>query len=173
GYNTDAAAFIETLAERVGELRNLRCAVIGSGGVASAAVWSLKQKQTDVTVFARDTEKARVLAEKFGVAWKALDDAAIEGFDVVINATPLGTSGERENQTPAKAPQLAGTRLAYDLVYNPVETRFLREARKAGCDVLSGLDMLVTQAAEQFRLWSGDEAPVQAMRKAAIRALKV
>lgn len=173
GYNTDAAAFIEALAERVGELRDVRCAVIGSGGVASAAVWSLKQKQTNVTVFARDSEKARMLAEKFGVAWKALDDGAIEGFDVVINATPLGTSGEQENQTPATAPQLAGTRLAYDLVYNPVETRFLREARKAGCDVLSGMDMLITQAAEQFRLWSGDEAPMQAMREAAIRALKV
>lgn len=173
GYNTDAAAFIKTLAGRVGDLRDVRCAVIGSGGVASAAVWGLKQKQTDVTVFARDTEKARVLAEKFGAAWKTLDACAIEGFDVVINATPLGTSGERENQTPATAQQLAGTRLAYDLVYNPVETRFLREARKAGCDVLSGLEMLVTQAAEQFRLWTGDEAPLEVMKEAATRAMRL
>jgi shikimate 5-dehydrogenase len=63
--------------------------------------------------------------------------------------------------------------LAYDLVYNPVETRFLREARDAGCELIGGLEMLVTQAAEQFRLWTGAVAPAEVMPDAAIRALGI
>lgn len=171
GYNTDAGGLVEPLIQRVGELREARCAVIGTGGAASAAVWSLRQKQADVTVYARDVHKARSLAERFGAEWKPLGAALFEGFDVVINATPLGTAGEQEIETPATAAQLGGTRLAYDLVYNPAETRFLREAREAGCGVIGGLEMLVTQALEQFRLWTGAAAPADVMRDAAVRAL--
>ena len=172
GYNTDAPAFTNTLNARIGELRNARCAVIGAGGVASAVLWGLKQRQANVTLYARDVEKAKSLADKFGARWAALNSARFEGFDVVINATTLGTWGPQENATPATASQLGSTRLAYDLVYNPEETRFLCEARAAGCDVLGGLAMLVTQAAEQFRLWIGAEAPAEIMHDAATKALE-
>jgi shikimate dehydrogenase len=94
-----------------------------------------------------------------------------EGFDLVINATPLGTSGAQETETPAIAAQLVGARLAYDLVYNPEETRFLREAGEAGCELIGGLEMLVSQAGEQFRLWTGAEAPLEVMRDAAMKVL--
>ena len=63
-------------------------------------------------------------------------------------------------------------RLAYDLVYNPLETLFLREARAAGCDTLSGIEMLVAQAIEQFRLWTGQQPEVEVMRLAAMKALQ-
>ena len=171
GFNTDAAAFISPIVSRMGELRETRCAVIGAGGAACAAVWSLRQKGAEVTVFARDDKKARPLAERFGATSKPLDSALFDGFDVVVNATPLGTAGANETETPASAAQLGGARLAYDLVYNPVETRFLSEARAAGCESIGGLEMLVTQAAEQFRLWTGTEAPEAVMRVAAARAL--
>ena len=85
--------------------------------------------------------------------------ASFAGFDIVINTTPLGTAGQLEDETPANAEQLGGARLAYDLVYNPMETRFLREARAGGCETLGGLAMLVAQAAEQFSLWTGTAAP--------------
>ena len=97
--------------------------------------------------------------------------ASFATFDLVINATPLGTAGELQEQTPATAAQLRGARLACDLVYNPLETRFLREARAAGCQTLGGLPMLVKQALEQFRLWTGVEAPEQVMSHAAHEAL--
>jgi 3-dehydroquinate dehydratase/shikimate dehydrogenase len=171
GFNTDADALVSPLIPRIGELRDARCAVIGAGGAASAAVWSLRQKGAEVTFFARDVSKARPLAERFGATSRPLGSELFEGFDIVINATPLGTSGEQENETPATAAQLRGARLAYDLVYNPAETRFLREAREAGCELIGGLEMLVTQAAEQFRLWTGDVAPEEVMRVAAVRAL--
>ncbi|MDQ3666962.1 MAG: shikimate dehydrogenase [Acidobacteriota bacterium] len=171
GFNTDADALVGPIVALIGELREARCAVIGSGGAASAAVWSLRQKGAELAVFARDASKARVLAERFGAASQPLDSALFEGFDIVINATPLGTSGVQETETPAAAAQLRGARLVYDLVYNPTETRFLREARAAGCELIGGLEMLVRQAAAQFRLWTGAEAPEAVMREAAVRAL--
>jgi 3-dehydroquinate dehydratase/shikimate dehydrogenase len=171
GFNTDAEAFISPMVSRIGELRETRCAVIGAGGAASAVVWSLIQNGAEVTVFARDASKARSLSDRFGATSKPLDSALFEGFDVVVNATPLGTSGAQETETPATAGQLRGARLAYDLVYNPVETRFLREARDAGCELIGGLEMLVTQAAEQFRLWTGAVAPEAVMREAAVKAV--
>jgi shikimate 5-dehydrogenase len=76
-----------------------------------------------------------------------------------------------ETETPALASQLVGTGLVYDLVYNPMKTRFMREAEDAGCETIGGLPMLVAQAAEQFRLWTGKAAPVEVMYKAAADAL--
>jgi 3-dehydroquinate dehydratase / shikimate dehydrogenase len=171
GYNTDAAALVAPLREKGLSLRDARCAVIGAGGAARTALWILQREGARMILFARDVEKARPIAEKFGVDCLRLDGATFEGFDLVINATPLGTLGLSEDETPALASQLRGARLAYDLVYNPPETRFLREAREAGCETLGGLQMLVAQAAEQFKLWTGKVAPVSLMMEAALRKL--
>jgi 3-dehydroquinate dehydratase / shikimate dehydrogenase len=171
GYNTDAAALIRPLRDKGLDLREARCAVIGAGGAARSALWGLRHEGARVTLFARDVEKAKSVAEKFGADCQGLSDASFNEFELVINATPLGTRGEREDMTPALSDQLRGARFAYDLIYNPQETRFLREARAAGCDCLNGLQMLVGQAAEQFRLWTGKPAPLDAMREAALRKL--
>lgn len=171
GYNTDASAFIHTLTQRFGGLKDGRFALIGAGGAASAALWGLRREGANVTIFARDDQKARVLAERFGAARKSLASAQFGGFDVVINATTMGMSGSLVDATPATAEQLRGARLACDMVYNPVETRFLREARTAGCETLGGLGMLIAQAAEQFMLWTGVEAPQELMQEAALQTL--
>lgn len=172
GYNSDGSAFVNTLRRKAGDLRDARCAVIGGGGAASAALWGLKQTGCDVTLFARDVTKAESLAERFNADVKELGSTSFDGFDVVINATPLGTAGAEEIETPARAAHLRGARLAYDLVYNPTETQFLREAKDAGCDVLGGLGMLVAQATEQFKLWTGLQPPEEEMQRAARDALK-
>ena len=70
------------------------------------------------------------------------------------------------------AAQLAGASFVYDLVYNPTPTRFLREAESVGCETISGLEMLVAQAAGQFKLWTGSNAPEGVMREAANRAVR-
>ena len=170
GYNTDARGLIKPLAQKFGELRGARCAVLGAGGAARAALWGLSQEGAELTVFARNTTKAEVLAEKFDATLGTSGEAGFDGFDVVINTTPLGTVGEFEAETPATAHQLRGARLAYDLVYNPTETLFLREAKEAGCETLGGLSMLIAQAAEQFRLWTGADAPEGVMYEAAEQA---
>ena len=173
GYNTDAPGFISPLQRRFGSLKSARCAIIGAGGGARAALWALRNEGAYVALFGRDPDKAGPVAEEFGVEYRTLGAARFDAFDLVINATPLGTRGEREDDTPATVDQLRGVRLAYDLVYNPLETRFLREARAAGCEALGGIEMLVAQAVEQFKLWTGSEPDVEVMRTAAFRGLGI
>ncbi|HVS80527.1 MAG TPA: shikimate dehydrogenase [Pyrinomonadaceae bacterium] len=171
GYNTDAPGFIAPLRNTFGSLKGARCAIIGAGGGARSALWALRNDGADVTLFVRDPDKASSVAEEFGLDCRQLAGVHFDQFEIVINATPLGTHGEREDEAPATAEQLGGVRLAYDLVYNPVETRFLREARAAGCETLSGLEMLIAQAVEQFKLWTSHDPNVEIMRAAAQRAL--
>lgn len=171
GYNTDALGFIAPMRQRFGSLKDARCALIGGGGGARAALWALRNEGAEVTLFVRDPKSGRPVANEFGVECRQLAALPFHGFHIVINATPLGTRGERAEQTPATAEQLGGVRLAYDLVYNPTETRFLREARDSGCETLSGLEMLIAQAVEQFKLWTGQAPNAEIMRAAAQRAL--
>ncbi len=168
GYNTDAAGFITPVRNVFGSLKSARCAIIGAGGAARACSWALREQGADVTILAREISKAKSLADRFGLKSRDLSGVAYGDFDVVVNATPVGTRGQLENATPATAEQLYGVRLAYDLVYNPIETRFIREARAAGCDVLSGIEMLLAQAVEQFGLWTGRAPDIEVMRRAAL-----
>jgi 3-dehydroquinate dehydratase/shikimate dehydrogenase len=170
GYNTDALAFISPLRGKFGSLKEARCAIIGAGGGARAALWALRNEAARVELFVRDLNRAKSTAEQFGIDCHLLANARFDGFDIVINGTPLGTRGEQQDETPAMAEQLRNVRLAYDLVYNPLETRFLREARAAGCETLSGIEMLLAQAVEQFKLWTGREPEVEVMRAAALQA---
>ncbi len=170
GYNTDATGFIASLREVYRDLRDARGAVLGAGGAARCAVWALRQAGAEVTIMARDETRATALAQEFGATaghW----GQTLSDFDIVVNATPLGTRGPLENDTPANAAQLSGVRLAYDLVYNPRLTPFLQEAQAAGCAILGGLPMLVSQAAAQFSLWTNHDAPLAVMRQAAQDAI--
>jgi 3-dehydroquinate dehydratase / shikimate dehydrogenase len=171
GYNTDARGFIRPLRRDFGSLRGARCAVIGAGGAARAALWALARKGAHVTLFARNPDKARPMAEAFGAEYRPLSSESFDTFDIVINATPLGTQGALERDTPVTRDQLRGVRLAYDLVYNPAVTRFLNEA-PADCEVLGGIAMLLAQATEQFKLWTGKDPDAEVMRAAAVRALE-
>lgn len=172
GYNTDATGFIEPLRRKFGSLKDARCAIVGAGGSARAAVWALRKDGAHVALFTRDPDKARPLSEELEIEASLLSSASFDDFDIVINTTPLGMRGSREHNSAVLADQFRGVRLAYDLVYNPLETRFLREARAAGAETLGGIEMLLTQGVEQFRLWVGNEPDAQVMRTAALRALE-
>ena len=154
GYNTDAAGFIAPLVARLGSLMDKQVAIIGAGGSARAAVWALRQEKARVTIFARNVAKAGALADMFGAPCEMLSSPTFDGYDLVVNTTPLG-SGEHIDESPATAEQLAGAYYVYDLIYNPMETKLLREARKVGCETLGGFEMLVAQAKCQFELWTG------------------
>ena len=171
GYNTDAEGFIAPLRNRFGSLRNTRCAIIGGGGAARAALWALRNENAQVSVFVRETAKGKPVAQAFGFDCHSLADAQFDGFEIIVNATPIGTRGERESETPITAENFRNVRLVYDLVYNPVETRFLREARSAGCQTVGGIEMLIAQAVEQFKLWTGKDPNLEGMTAAALEAL--
>jgi shikimate 5-dehydrogenase len=144
---------------------------VGAGGSARAALWALRNEGARVSLFVRDPDKARELSEEFEVDIERVTDTSFAGFDLVVNATPLGTLGVREHETVATVDQFRGVRLAYDLVYNPLETQFLREARAAGSETLGGIEMLLAQAVEQFKIWIGNAPDVDVMRAAAVRTL--
>jgi 3-dehydroquinate dehydratase/shikimate dehydrogenase len=171
GYNTDADGFIEPLTQRIGSLSGVRAAVIGAGGAASAAVFALQQHNVDVRLFARSPANAETISRRFNISCESLGNVSFGGNDIVINATPLGSIGEKVNETPATAQQLRGSRLVYDLVYNPIETRFMREGNEAGCDVLGGLEMLVAQARRQFKLMTNTDISSELMYAAGSSAL--
>lgn len=162
GFNTDAPGYIKPLIDLYDDLTNTNVAVVGSGGAARACVYTLTQENANVTAFARDLDKAANLAESFDIRVDEIPQT-YAGFDIVVNCTPLGTKGDAENQTIATADQLDGVKLVYDLVYNPTETLLIREAKRAGVQTLGGMKMLIAQGAEQFRIWTGREAPVEAM----------
>jgi 3-dehydroquinate dehydratase / shikimate dehydrogenase len=166
GYNTDAAGLIDPLVGRFESLASKRVAITGAGGAARAAIWALQQQNAEVTLFARDVAKAQSL----NVPTRPLAGASFAGYDLVINATPLG-SGQHIDQSPATQEQLKGAGCVYDLVYNPIDTQLLREARNAGCQVLGGLEMLVAQAKTQFELWTGKKPSSTVMHDAAVAGL--
>jgi len=97
---------------------------------------------------------------------------ALSGYDLVVNCSPVGMKhSDTEGKSPLDAGLIPRETLVYDVVYNPLETRLLADAKKAGARTLSGLSMLVYQGALSFELWTGKEAPVDIMYKAAEKAL--
>jgi 3-dehydroquinate dehydratase/shikimate dehydrogenase len=172
GFNTDAPGFIRPLIDVFGDLKEATVAVVGAGGAARACVYSLTAAGANVTIFARDPAKSANLADSFAVRTAPLPES-FSGNEIVVNCTPLGTKGDTQDQTVATAEQLAGVKLVYDLVYNPTETKLTSEAKRAGVQTLGGLEMLIAQGAEQFRIWTGREAPLEAMTAAVKKKLNL
>jgi 3-dehydroquinate dehydratase / shikimate dehydrogenase len=173
GYNTDAQGFIEPLLNSYGDLNGAKVAVIGAGGAARACVYALKQSGAEVTIFARDIEKAKNLAEdfKFQISnFKSVGEDYGE-FDILVNTTPLGMKGKAEGETPVLAEQLKGLILVYDLVYIPFQTQLMNEADAAEVPKIGGLAMLIAQAMQQQKIWSGLDAPMKEMSRAALKKL--
>lgn len=155
GENTDVHGFLaplETLPTRPGS-----ALVLGAGGAARAALAGLKELGVpDVAVTNRTADKAAALAREFGVHQVPWDDRAAGLPELLVNTTPLGMKGEREHLSPwPEDACLSPGQVAYDMVYNPQETVFLRQAATHACRTIDGLSMFVHQGAEQFRLWTG------------------
>jgi shikimate dehydrogenase len=167
GYNTDVRGAIEPL-EKICTVDGDSCGVIGAGGAARAVTYGLISKGARVTIFARDVNKARSLGESFGAEVSPVESLASSDVRIVINTTPVGMHGHSEHLSPVPRSALRNRRVAYDLVYNPLETQFLKDARIEGCRTISGIEMLVAQAALQFELWTNQRAPLDLMRKAAL-----
>ena len=172
GYNTDAVGFIEPLKQRYGSLNDARVAVLGSGGAARACVYALKQENCEVTVFARDGNKASILASEFQVRSSPLSQLTPADLDIVVNATPVGMIGGNNNDSILNASQLKGVKFVYDLVTAPAETMLIREAKAAGVEAIGGLEMLIAQAAKQFEIWTGHPADLDLMRASAMKHVK-
>lgn len=176
GYNTDALGFIEPLKARFGNLNDARVALFGAGGAARACIYSLQKEGASVSLFVRDAEKASPLAEEFGVNIELTGSkdlgSLLADFDILVNATPLGTKGPGENETVARAEHLRQVKLVYDLNYNPFDTLLIREAQKADVPFIGGLEMLIEQAEQQYRIWTGNSGAASIMRAVALKKLQ-
>jgi len=168
GWNTDAAAVVEVLAKRM-RLPGSRILIVGAGGAARAAVYGLRAERVEVVVTARREAAARSLAR--AVSAKVIPWSSTESMDVdaVINATPLGMP-PRIEASPIDLARLH-TRVLFDMVYYPLETRLLAEARGRGLITISGIEMLVAQGARQFEIWTGQAGPRALMEQAVRHSL--
>src|SRR5262249_47648187 len=131
GFNTDVAGAMEPL-ERITSLAGATCAVVGSGGSARAVAYGLARKRDRVTIYARNHEKARQVSDDLrglGIEAADLGELASSSAAILINTTSVGMTGASHGQSAIPHEALAACKIAYDLVYNPLETRFLAEAR--------------------------------------------
>ena len=166
GRNTDVSGFLQPLAGKL-ELRGARAVVLGTGGSARAVAVALHSAGSRVTVYGRNRGRAKDVAALAGGTAAAFP-VAHGSWDLLVNTTPVGMYPDVE-ETPFEG-RFDG-RLVYDLVYNPLKTRLLREAGEAGCQTIGGLDMLVAQAEDQSEWWTGRRPPAGLMKRAALDAL--
>ena len=166
GRNTDVTGFLAPLAGRL-NLRGARAAILGTGGAARAVAVALASAGSVVTVYGRNRGRAKDVAALAGGTASAFP-VAEKSWDLLVNTTPVGMFPNID-ETPFEG-AFEG-RVVYDLVYNPMETRLLKEASAAGCEVIGGLDMLVAQAEDQSEWWIGKRPPAGLMREAALRFL--
>ncbi|MEZ5365857.1 MAG: shikimate dehydrogenase [Bryobacterales bacterium] len=168
GTNTDVVGVIKPLEKRI-TIQGSRVLVVGAGGAARAAVFALADKGAEVTVAARNAAKAKALAKAAGVKTAAWDKLAGQSYDALIQATPVGMHpNDSENLFPEEIP----AELVFDMVYNPLETALLRNARQQGKQTIQGLEMFLEQAMAQFQLWTGAKAPRTTMRDAVLEVLQ-
>ncbi len=175
GYNTDVAAALGVLGEAVKKRRNgdlSRCSIllIGAGGTARALACGLSGSIRSLVIANRTVSRAEELAAGTGALACSLEEMENHRPDIIINTTSVGMHPET-GKTPVAARMLAEKPIVADAVYNPIETRLLREAKEAGCITASGFDWFVDQAAEQFRIWTGRQAPRELMAEVVRRRL--
>lgn len=177
GYNTDMVGAVDALKTKVPKLKGKSVLVLGAGGAARAIVYGCALEGAKVSVHNRTVKKALELAvevdEKLGQEIKIIDDDALsdlEEFDIIVNATSLGMS-PKSKESPLPDGVIPQGAVVMDIVYNPLETKLLKQAKAAGAKTIDGVEMFVRQGAESLRIW-GYEPPVEAMRKAVLERLK-
>ncbi len=169
GYNTDYVGVLRALERRM-PLRGSRVLIVGAGGAARAVAFALAQAGSSVCVWARREERAKSLARAVGGEGVARTRLRREFFDAIVNATPVGMYPSVES-SPLEAREL-NCRLVFDTIYRPRVTRLLQLAARRGIETVSGVEMFVAQGTAQWEIWTGERAPVEAMRRAVIAALR-
>ncbi|MCR4335821.1 MAG: shikimate dehydrogenase [archaeon] len=171
GYNTDGVGAIESL-KKVTSLRGKRVLLIGAGGAGKAIGFYLKNEGAKITIANKPELQAIKLAKILDETSIYLDSInSLEEFDILINATPAGMKPDTE-ATAIPTSLLKKELVVFDIVYEPMETKLLKEAKKKGCRTINGLEMLLNQGYAGFKLFTGQEAPREEMREAIMKELK-
>ncbi|PIQ69090.1 MAG: shikimate dehydrogenase [Candidatus Taylorbacteria bacterium CG11_big_fil_rev_8_21_14_0_20_46_11] len=152
GYNTDIAGIEYALRDT--PLKNRNVVLVGAGGAARAVAYVVEKAGGNLLYMNRTVKHAEELRKVFGGFIVTSDSLSPEGVDVIINATPVGMY-PKVNDTPVPEALLRKGQTVFDLVYNPMDTKLLKQAKKKGARVVSGLDMFVVQGLRQIELWTG------------------
>ncbi|WP_145045763.1 shikimate dehydrogenase [Paenibacillus xylanexedens] len=177
GYNTDGIGYVRSLKEEaVPDLVGKRIAVLGAGGAARGVIYALAlEKPERIHILNRTAERAIELASDLRahglgeITGSGMEEAAVvlASADIVINTTAAGMHPHVDD-VPVDPALIRADAAVSDLIYNPLETRLLRESRLRGCTVHGGLGMFVYQGAVAFEHWFGIQAPVETMRQAVL-----
>jgi shikimate dehydrogenase len=170
GYNTDCSGAISAL-EACTSLQGKNVLILGSGGTAKAIGYGVKEKGGKLTVtYNKNKERGESLSKELDCELAHARDAGMRAIDVLINCSPVGMS-PNITESPFLARDFKEGMVVFDSVYNPLETRLLREAKSAGCTVIPGYELFINQAARQFELWTGQSAPINTLREVLLRKL--
>ena len=182
GYNTDWQGFLTALSEGGFSPQGKRAVVLGAGGAARAVVYALAQAGAQVTVLNRTPARAQALIRdftplfpplsllSFPLTLRTLEEQTAEAH-LLVNTTSIGAWPKVDKSIWPEELSFPVHLTVFDLVYNPRQTKLLRQARAAGAKVIGGLGMLVHQGAAAFELWAGEKAPVETMYEAANKTL--
>jgi shikimate dehydrogenase len=169
GENTDIIGFSRAVAEVLHDVHDTRVLIVGAGGAARAALYALLEGgAAGVTVLGRKPARSREIAAVAGRRAKRVayitNESLLreEGFDLVVNATPLGL--READRSPLRFSLLSGLTAVFDMVYRPGGTAWVRQALANGIPAADGSEMLIQQAAAAFEIWFDLEAPIDAMR---------
>ena len=170
GHNTDWRGAVGALEEKI-DLRDKKVLLLGAGGAARAIAFGLKERRCRVFIHNRSRARGVELAEAMGLVCPPSE--AIHGLDVqvIINATSVGMT-PREAETPWPKELLRKGTVVMDIVYQPLRTRFLREAEERGCRTIDGLEMLARQGAAQIEIWTGKKPEIRSIKEDLQKALK-
>ena len=170
GYNTDWIGSNSALSQVINP-EGATALVIGAGGAAKAVVFGLLTAGAKVTIANRTQEKAEALAVELGCESVSLDNIATIPAEILINTTTVGMAPDSD-RSPVPIELLPHYQVVMDIVYSPLQTTLLKQAMACGCKIIDGLDMLLYQGVEQFRIWTGVEPPRSIMRKALIETME-
>lgn len=186
GFNTDGPGFLNSLSLAEVEPSEATVTVLGSGGAARSIILHLAAAgAARINVVNRTVEKAVHLADLVNKRFNGSNGGVVKAYpwseselkrclaqsQLLVNTTPVGMSSYMPDASPVNEDWLHPDLVVYDTVYNPLETKLLQQARRRGCRVISGAEMLVMQGAESFRIWFNRKPPVDVMRKALLRCL--
>jgi len=170
-YNTDVVGFIEPLRQRKIDLNGFEVLILGAGGAARAVAVALSQEKgvSKINIFNRDIDRSGSLANiinKSGIEIDIISQNDVQQIafrsNLIINTTPLGMKNE---QSLIKTSSLSKESIVYDIVYKPIETKLLENAKTAGAQVIYGYEMLLEQAIASFKIWFKIDPPIESMKK--------
>jgi len=183
GYTTDGIGALNALKYNNVNPRGKKIVILGAGGASRSVSFALAKEAEELVILNRTITRAkklvsdlrRLIGECKRIRWGRLSDEDLQKevskADILINATPVGMSPDVD-ETPVNKRYLRPDLAVFDLVYHPLETRLLKEARMVGAKTINGLSMLIHQGAASFEIWTGVKAPVEVMMKAAEEELK-